>query len=182
LSEIQKEIKKYQNNMERNQNSTEYSTRRMKKKHSLQLALIALCLFLGTTAKIQAQESLFGPSLSYQFQNRSMFKAGLYYATSLNSSHIIKVDATANLTWVENKFVVIPEVAGTYYSEMYYIGLFGRTELTPYTVTPKVGLSFATFVELDFGYGISIANKGNLHPIEGFTTSLRFNFPINTKL
>lgn len=168
--------------MKRNQNSTEYSTRRMKKKHTLQIPLTVLCLFLGSTAKIQAQETLFGPSLSYQFQNRSMFKAGLYYATSLNSSHIVKVDATANLTWVESKFVVIPEVAGTYYSEMYYIGLFGRAELTPYTVTPKIGLSFATFVELDFGYGISIAKKGNLHSIEGFTTSVRFNFPINTKL
>ena len=152
------------------------------KQYSLKIVFIVLFLGLGTAFPLQAQDHLFGPSFSYQYQNRTMFKTGLYYAAELNSKHIIKVDATANFTWIENKFIVIPEVATTYYSEMYYIGLFGRTEFTPYTLTPKIGLSFATFIELDFGYGFPLANKGEFRPIKGFTTSLRLNIPINYKL
>ncbi|MGG5508260.1 MULTISPECIES: hypothetical protein [unclassified Myroides] len=144
--------------------------------------LYLFCFFLGVVTQTQAQNHLFGPSISYQYQNRSMLKTGIYYATELNFNHILKVDATANFTWMENNFMVIPELAATYYSEMYYIGLLGRTELTPYTLTPKVGLSFATFIELDVGYGFPLANKGEFGPIRGFTTSLRLNIPINTKL
>ena len=148
----------------------------------MKTTLFLLCLFLGITSQIQAQEHLFGPTLSYQYQNRSMFKTGAYFATELNHKHIVKIDATANFTWIEDNFIVIPEVAAAYYSEMYYIGLFGRAELTPYTLTPKIGLSFATFIELDLGYGLPLANKGDFNPIRGFTTSLRLNIPINFKL
>ncbi len=152
------------------------------KTYKMKIVLSILFLFLGIDTKMQAQNHLFGPSFSYQYQNRSMLKTGIYYATELNLNHIVKVDATANFTWMKNNFVVIPEVAATYYSEMYYIGLFGRTELTPYTLMPKVGLSFATFIELDLGYGFPLANKGELGSIRGFTTSLRLSIPINTKL
>ncbi|MDR2221684.1 MAG: hypothetical protein LBE34_02980 [Flavobacteriaceae bacterium] len=108
-------------------------------------------------------------------------KTGGYYATEIALDKFIKIDATANFTWIQNKYAVIPEAAFTYYSTMYYIASFGRAEITPYTITPKVGLSFLTFIEVDLGYGLPIADKADYRPIKGFTTSIRFNIPINSK-
>lgn len=119
--------------------------------------------------------------MSYQYQKGSIVKVGGYYATEIISKHILKVDATANFTWTQSKYTVIPEVAVAYYTDMYYIGAFGRAEITPYTITPKVGLSFLTFIEVDLGYGFPIGDKADYRPIKGFTTSVRFNIPINSK-
>lgn len=148
----------------------------------MRIVLIILCLFLGCTVKLQAQNYFLGPTVSYQYQKGSILKTGIYYATDFSSTHIVKLDATANFTWIQNKYAVIPEIAATYYTDMYYIGLFGRAEITPYTLSPKVGLSVLTVLEIDFGYGFSIADKTSYAPINGFTTSLRFNLPLNSKL
>lgn len=152
------------------------------KTYTMKIALSLLCLFLGLSTKLQAQNSLMGPSISYQYQKGSILKTGAYYATELNAGHILKVDATANFTWIQNQYTVIPELAVTYYTEMYYVGAFSRAELTPYTISPKVGLSLFTFFEVDLGYGFPIADKTGYRPIKGFTTSIRFNIPLNMKL
>jgi hypothetical protein len=146
----------------------------------MRIILIFICLLIGTLT-LQAQNSLWGPSVSYQYQKGSIVKVGGYYATEIISKHILKVDASANFTWTQGKYTVIPEVAVAYYSDMYYIGAFGRTEITPYTITPKVGLSLFTLFEVDLGYGLPIADKTGYRPIKGFTTSVRFNIPINSK-
>ncbi|ERJ58727.1 hypothetical protein [Sphingobacterium paucimobilis] len=150
----------------------------------MKIALTTLCLLLGIAISphVQAQSYLLGPTVSYQYQKGSILKTGVYYATSINTRNILKLDATANFTWIQNKHAVIPEVAATFYSDMYILGLFARTEFTPYTVTPKIGISALTVLELDFGYGFPMANKTNYRPIKGFTTSLRFNIPLNSSL
>lgn len=141
--------------------------------------LILFFLTLSFTSKLQAQNHLFGPSVSYQYQKGTIVKAGVYYATAIKPTNVFKVDGTANFTWIQDKYTVIPELALAYYSDMYLLGAFGRAEITPYTLTPKVGITFLTFVELDLGYGFDIANKTDFRPINGFTASLRFNIPIN---
>ncbi|MDM1347626.1 hypothetical protein HX071_14995 [Myroides marinus] len=146
----------------------------------MRIILIFVCLLIGTST-LQAQNSLWGPSVSYQYQKGSIVKVGGYYATEINNTNILKIDATANFTWTQGKYAVIPEVAVAYYSDMYYIGAFGRAEITPYTITPKVGLSLFTLFEVDLGYGLPIADKTDYRPIKGFTTSIRFNIPINSK-
>lgn len=145
-------------------------------------ALSVLFFIVCFTSKLNAQNHLFGPSVSYQYQKGSILKTGIYYAKDIRPKNILKVDATANFTWIQNEYLVIPELAVTYYSDMHYIGIFGRTELTPYTVSPKVGLSLFTLIEIDFGYGISTFEKTNYRPIQGFSTSIRFNIPINNLL
>ncbi|MFD2556340.1 hypothetical protein [Sphingobacterium tabacisoli] len=150
----------------------------------MKIALTAICVLLGLmiAPKLQAQNSLFGPSISYQYQKGSILKTGVYYCSEINTKNLFKIDATANFSWIQNKSTVIPEVAGTYYSAMYIIGLLGRAEFTPYTITPKVGFTILTLLELDFGYGFAISDKKNYSPIKGFATSLRFNIPINSRL
>ncbi|MCY4778784.1 hypothetical protein ORI89_03910 [Sphingobacterium sp. UT-1RO-CII-1] len=148
----------------------------------MRITLIALCLLLAAATKLQAQDYIFGPSVSYQYQKGSVLKTGVYYASSINTKHILKLDATVNFTWIQKKHTIIPELAATYYTDIYILGAFARTEFTPYTISPKVGLSILTLIELDFGYGFPISDKKDFRPIKGFTTSLRFNIPINSLL
>lgn len=145
----------------------------------MKIAFTLLFLMIISIIKVQAQDNIYGPTISYQYQNGSVLKTGLYYATKITSKNFLKIDATANSTWTQKKYALIPELALTYYSDIYYFGLFSRAELTPYTVSPKVGITFITVFELDFGYGISINEKTDYRPIKGFNISLRLNLPLN---
>lgn len=145
----------------------------------MKIAFTQLFLMISSIIKVQAQDNIYGPTISYQYQNGSVLKTGLYYATKITSKNFFKIDATANSTWTQKKYALIPELALTYYSDIYYFGLLGRAELTPYTFSPKVGFTFMTLLELDFGYGIPINEKTDYRPIKGFNTSLRLNLPLN---
>lgn len=148
----------------------------------------AIYHFIGTVilitlgSSIKAQDHLIGPTLSYQFQKGSIVKTGAYFAFPLIGDHILRADATANFTWTQKKFAVIPEAAITYYPQTYVLTPFVRTEVTPYTLTPKLGVSLATLLDLDFGYGFSINDKKDYKPIKGFAVSLRFSIPLNYRI
>ncbi|WP_293899633.1 hypothetical protein [Sphingobacterium sp. UBA5670] len=144
--------------------------------------------FLGTLilltlgCSVKAQDYLIGPTLSYQFQKGSIIKTGAYFAFPFIGDHILRADATANFTWTQKKFAVIPEAAITYYPQTYVLTPFLRAEVTPYTVTPKLGISLATLLDLDFGYGFSINDKKDYRPMKGFAVSLRFSIPLNYRI
>lgn len=143
--------------------------------------LIFLALFSAGT-QVKAQELLYGPTLSYQYQKGSAVKTGGYVAFAFLGENILKTDVTANFTWTQKKFAIIPELAFSFYPESWAVAPFVRTEITPYTFTPKLGVTLATLLDLDFGYGFSIADKQDYSPIKGFAVSLRFNIPLNYKL
>lgn len=154
----------------------------MKLKYILGLVLLGL----GFSISAKCQVPGYGPTLSYQYLKGSTVKIGGYLLQDVGFNSAYKIDLTGNLTWTQGKFAVIPEVAGSYYfgnSNAMNVGLlFLRAEVTPYTVTPKVGFSLLTLFDVDFGYGLSIQHKKNYEPIEGFAASVRFNIPLNLGL
>lgn len=139
-------------------------------------------LFSFSMSAVKAQEILYGPTISYQYQKGSAIKTGGYFAFAFLGENILKTDVTANFTWTQKKFAIIPELALSFYPQTWVVGPFVRTEFTPYTFTPKVGVTLATLLDLDFGYGFSTTNKRGYQPMKGFTASLRFNIPLNYKL
>lgn len=141
-----------------------------------------LISFISISNPTKAQEILYGPTVSYQYQKGSSIKTGGYLAVAFLGENILKTDVTANFTWTQKKFAVIPELALSFYPESWVIAPFVRTEITPYTFTPKVGVTLVTLVDLDFGYGFSIADKQDYLPLKGFSAALRFNIPLNYKL
>lgn len=150
-------------------------------RRSIVVKLICLVLF-SFSMQVKAQEILYGPTISYQYQKGSAVKTGGYFAFAFLGENILKTDVTANFTWTQKKFAVIPELALSFYPESWVVAPFVRTEFTPYTFTPKVGVTMATLLDLDFGYGFSIADKQDYRPLKSFTVSLRFNIPLNYKL
>lgn len=128
-----------------------------------------------------AQDFLVGPTISYQSQAGNLLKVGGYYLQPLAGNAFgIKLEANAQFAYFRDAFRVIPEGSLTLYPTFNNLILpFVEGEVTPYTITPKVGLSVATIVEFGFGYGFDTKVKHDLKPIKGFTFSLGINIPLN---
>lgn len=143
--------------------------------------ILFLLINLSFVTNAQAQDFLVGPTIAYQSQAGNMLKVGGYYLQPLAGNAVgIKLEANANLAYFRDAFLVIPEGSFTFYPTFNNLIVpFVEGELTPYTVTPKVGLSIASIVEFGFGYGFDIKTKHDLKPIKGFTFSLGFNIPLN---
>lgn len=140
---------------------------------------LTAALIISTFAN--AQDFLVGPSVAYQSQAGNMLKVGGYYLQPLAGNAVgIKLEANANFAYFRDQFLVIPEGSFTFYPTFNNLIVpFVEGEITPYTATPKVGLSIASIVEFGFGYGFDIKTKQDLKPIDGFTFSLGFNIPLN---
>lgn len=132
-----------------------------------------------------AQKDLIGASVSYSNQSGNFGKAGLFIVMDLNHSSILyKIDANANMAYMRDNFHVIPEIGVTAYladGGFYYIFPFVESEFTPYTITPKVGISIGSFVDFGIGFGFKINEKVDFKPIKGFQFSLGLNIPFNIK-
>lgn len=130
---------------------------------------------------VNAQDYLLGSTVSYQSQAGNILKLGGYYVQPFACNTMgLKVEANAQLAYFRNQFLAIPEGSLTYYPTFNRLIVpFIETEITPYTLTPKVGLSVATIVEIGLGYGFDIKTKENLKPIKGFSFSVGFNIPLN---
>lgn len=132
--------------------------------------------------KTSSNESLYGISLSYVNQSGNFGKIGGFYETVLADNFIIKLDFNANLTGMRNQFSIIPEFGATVYyleSNTMILGTFLETELTPYSVTPKTGITLFTVMDFGVGYGFDIHQKENFKPIKGFQFSFGLNIPLN---
>lgn len=139
-----------------------------------------IILFGCFTTVSFAQTNVFGPTISYQSQSGNMAKIGGFYLHNSENNFTYKIDATANLAHFRDKFIAIPEVGFTYYPKPDFLVLpMIEAEVSPYTVTPKVGFSILTVVDFSFGYGIETQTKKDLKPIKGFTFSFGLNIPLN---
>jgi len=123
-----------------------------------------------------------GPSIGYQHQEKSFLKASLWGLTDLGYANYIRFDAGANLTFADKTAHVIPELGITYYLSAKGIWPFLKAEVTPYTLTPKIGLGLFNILEFGAGYGFELKQKTNLPPIKGFNFSVGINIPFNYHL
>lgn len=143
--------------------------------------LLYLLVPLSFVTNATAQDFLVGPTLSYQSQAGNILKVGGYYLQPLAGDAVgIKLEANAQFAYFRDAFRVIPEGSLTFYPTFDNLILpFLEGEITPYTVTPKVGLTVATIVDFGIGYGFDTKVKEGLKPIKGFTFSFGINIPLN---
>lgn len=147
--------------------------------------LLIISVFTATanaqdnSAKSSLSDWIFGPSLGYQYQSGNFVKVSGWGLFAPNDDQYMKIDAGANFTWMQGKPRVIPELGFTYYLNNQLILPFVKGELTPYTITPKVGLSILSIVEVGVGYGFDYHTKKNFKSLDGVTVSLGLNIPFN---
>lgn len=147
--------------------------------------LLFICTILSLA---QAQEAnkpknwIVGPSVGYQFQEKNFLKASFWALRDLGYANYLRFDAGANFAWQDRKAHVIPELGVTYYLSAKGVWPFVKAELTPYTVTPKLGVGLFNIVEVGAGYGFDLKTKDNFRPIKGFNFSLGLSIPLRYHL
>lgn len=122
---------------------------------------------------------IWGPSIGYQYQAGNWMKVSGWGLFSPNETQFMKIDAGANFAWMQGKTVVVPEVGFTYYLNDFIVLPFVKAELTPYTLTPKVGVSILSILDIGLGYGFDYQTKNNFKPIDGIAVSVGLNIPLN---
>jgi hypothetical protein len=147
---------------------------------------VLLFVFLTVTSsnaqQVKRSRWIIGPSVGYQHQEKSFLKASLWGLTDLGYANYLRFDAGANLTFADKKSYIIPELGVTYYLGAKGVWPFLKAEVTPYTLTPKIGLGIFNILEFGAGYGFELKQKNNLPPIKGFNFSLGINIPFNYHL
>lgn len=141
--------------------------------------VLTVLLMINLTAFSQEDKGayLFGPSISYQNQSGNFLKFSAYGLFEL-AGNLVKVDLGGNYATMRDHSHVIPELGLTYFLNDDLGLFFVKGELTPYTITPKVGVSFVTFLDIALGYGFDMGAKQGLKPITGLTFSVSLNIPV----
>ena len=148
-------------------------------KQALRLLVLIGCMTFGTKQAL-AQKAVWnlGASAGYQYQHGNYLKLSGWALLDQQHAGFFKVDAGANFSWMQQKTTVIPELGLSYYFAEQWRWAFLKAEVTPYTVTPKVGLSIVSLLDLGLGYGFEFNKKKDFVPIEGFTVSVGLNIPL----
>lgn len=154
--------------------------------------VVFCCVLLCYAVSLKGQESvggkpggnswIWGPSIGYQYQHGNFLKLSGWGLFAPNEYQYIKINGGANFTWMMDRTTIVPELGLTYYLSDKGVWPFIKGEITPYTVTPKVGISLASLVDIGVGYGININQKSDFKKIDGFTFSVGFNLPLNFHL
>ena len=151
------------------------------------MRVVVFCLLILSLNWVKAQEVqkskwIVGPSLGYQYQEKSFLKGSVWALTDLGYANYLRFDAGADLTFQDKKAYVIPEFGVTYYLSAKGIWPFIKAEVTPYTLTPKIGFGLFNILEFGVGYGVKLNQKANLPPIKGFTLGVGLSLPLNYNL
>lgn len=149
----------------------------------MKIILGLIIIYCCWTGILQAQNPqklgwIWGPSVGWQYQSGNFLKASGWGLFAPNNYQYIKLNAGANFTWMQNKTTVIPELGMTYYLSNRLIFPFVQAEATPYTLTPKVGISVLSIIDLGIGYGFDIRTKENFKSLKGLTGSIALNIPL----
>lgn len=127
----------------------------------------------------QGNDFLFGPVLAYQYQHQGFLRLSAFGLMMISDDQYLKLDAGAKFTFLHKKLAVIPETGISCYLGDAAIIPYARCSLTPYTITPEVGISLYTIIDAGIGYGVNFAKKERFKPIKGFTVSVAINIPLN---
>lgn len=143
--------------------------------------LIVCCCSVGNLRAQNPQKMgwIWGPSIGWQYQSGNFLKASGWGLFAPNDHQYMKINAGANFAWMQSKTTVIPELGFTYYLSNSLVFPFLQAEVTPYTLTPKVGISILSLVDLGIGYGFDMNIKEDFKPLKGLTGSVTLNIPLN---
>lgn len=147
-----------------------------------------LVLLSVSVSAIRAQDKpthnkwIWGPSLGYQYQKANFLKASFWGLTDLGYANYLRIDGGTNLSWKNRKTHVVPELGLTYYLGAKGAWPFVKGEITPYTITPKVGVGVFNLMEFGVGYGFDLKAKEDLGAVKGLSFSVGLSLPLNYHL
>lgn len=126
----------------------------------------------------------------YSNLNGNYFKLGPEVYLVQGNNNLIDLSLTANMAYFQDKFVIVPELGIGYqfnaqslknridpYRE-YMHGTFysARVNISPWNVTPEVGIALIGIVEANVGYSFEI-NKHDYTSFDGIKFGLTIHIP-----
>lgn len=149
-------------------------------KFLIEMRAIVGLFFVLITSVVSAQHTVVGGTVGYQYQSGSWAKLGGYVQFVGSGSSALKVDAGVNTMCSRGDWKFVPEVGLSIYPNAnHLLAPFVELEGTPYTVTPKLGVSLVHFVELSLGYGFSYRETDYMKSIRGVQVGLTIQLPLN---
>lgn len=153
--------------------------------------LITILLF--TISTFTYSQSKFTPyivyNIGYDYWNGSYGRLGTDLYLVQQNNNILTVNANVNLGYMQDKFRAIPEVgvgylfnfkdnvADLYSSNVSAPFYSARVDISPWTITPKIGIAVLSVLEINAGYSFEFRANKNFKTMDGFRTGLVFHLP-----
>ncbi len=157
---------------------------------------IFILIFLFTLGLGKAQEKKGGLmshlliNVGYANLNGNYFKLGPEIYLTQPNGNLIDLSLTANMAYFSDKFVVVPELGVGYqfnakkvknridpYREYVNSTFYSaRINVSPWNVTPELGIALAGIVEANVGYSFEI-NEHDFKSFEGIKFGLTIHLP-----
>lgn len=127
-------------------------------------------------------------NVGYTYQNINYFEGGLNTYLVQPNNNIIDVGATANLGYSDNHFIVIPEAQLGYlwnvkntkadpYSTNFNSAFWTmRASVSPWHVTPEVGITILSLLDITAGYGFEFREHKNIN-LDGLKLGVSLRLP-----
>ncbi len=125
--------------------------------------VVIFCFFFTAISNAQSIKENGMIEVGYVHFNGNFFKIGgkYFFSNTFSSAGL-----SANVGYLKNKMLVIPELAFTRYltkekwknfKNEHFV--FTQLAISPKTITTKIGWSLATFLEVSAGYGIDLSTS-----------------------
>lgn len=155
--------------------------------------IVLLFIFWMHTALAQEKNGLasyFLVNVGYANLNGNYFKAGPEVYLVQSNGNLIGINASANMAYFKDKFVVVPEIGVAYqfnarklknrtdpYREYIHANFYSiRLNASPWNITPEIGISLISILEANVGYSFEIQKHDYTH-FEGFKFGITLHIP-----
>lgn len=128
-------------------------------------------------------------NIGYDYWKGSFGKLGADLYLVQQNNNIFTVSANANLGYMQDKFRVIPEVGVGYlfnfknntldlYSSNVSSSFYSaRVDVSPWTITPKLGVAILSVFEINAGYSFEFNEREDFKSLDGFRAGFVFHLP-----
>jgi len=153
--------------------------------------IVALLLFFCAFA-VKAQEKptpYFVFNAGYEYWNGNYGRLGTDLYLVQQNDNIITFNANVNLGYMRDKFRAIPEVGigylfnfennlGDPYSSNVSAPFYSvRLDVSPWTVSPKIGIAVLGLLEFNAGYAFEFRDNNNFKEMNGIRAGFMLHLP-----
>ena len=152
----------------------------------------AILFFILISFGVKAQNkstSYFVFNAGYENWNGNYGRLGSDLYLVQANDNILTVNANVNLGYMKDKFRAIPEIGVGYlfnfknnpgdpYSSNISSAFYSaRVDVSPWTISPKVGIAVLSLVELHVGYAFEFRSYDDFKDMDGIRTGLTIHLP-----
>lgn len=154
----------------------------------LSLLLLGWVWMAHAQAEFQDYTAYYLFNAGYTYQQINYFEGGLNAYLVQPNNNVIDLGATVNLGYSDNQLITIPEAQIGYlfnaknssidpYSSNFNAAFWViRTSVSPWHVTPEVGISIVDLIDITAGYGFEFRNHDKVD-LDGFKAGISFRLP-----